>query len=47
MMPSLLGRLQQQAPNLRIHMVPLNADYESQLDEGVISMVISKQDEVP
>lgn len=47
MMPSLLARLQQQAPNLRIHMVPLNADYESQLDEGVISMVISKQDEVP
>ena len=27
-------RLQQQAPNLRIHMVPLNADYERQLDEG-------------
>ena len=47
MMPSLLARLQQQAPNLRIHMVPLNADYENQLDEGVISMVISKQDEVP
>ena len=47
MMPSLLGRLQQQAPNLRIHMVPLNADYEDQLDEGVVSMVISKQDEVP
>ncbi|MEW7864288.1 LysR family transcriptional regulator [Aeromonas diversa] len=46
-LPGLIERLHQEAPRLTLHIMPLGADYESLLDEGTVSMVITKQDRVP
>lgn len=46
-LPGLIEQLHQEAPHLTLHIMPLGADYERLLDEGTVSMVITKQDEVP
>lgn len=46
-LPGFIAQLQRKAPRLTLHIVPLDARYESQLDDGKVGMVISKFDDVP
>lgn len=47
MLPGLIEQLHRDAPQLTIQIVPLCSNYDRQLDEGQVSMVIMRHENVP